>query len=97
MERSCFPPGSAKSVRNPVGAQPLPPVSYTHLDVYKRQGDYDLIATGDLGQVGSELLYELLGMDKIHLQPRHKDWCKAFMMTSVSFLRSQKYSAPLYP
>ncbi|MBC3516817.1 stage V sporulation protein AD [Neobittarella massiliensis] len=36
-------------------------------------GDYDLIATGDLGQVGSELLYELLGMDKIHLQPRHKD------------------------
>ena len=23
--------------------------------------------------------------------------CKAFMMTSVSFLRSQKYSAPLYP
>ena len=34
---------------------------------------YDLILTGDLGQVGSELLRELLGREKIDLGKRHSD------------------------
>ncbi len=35
--------------------------------------DYDMIFTGDLGQVGSELLYELLGREGIDLKGYHKD------------------------
>lgn len=35
--------------------------------------NYDLIVTGDLGKVGSELLYELLGKDKIFIEKNHKD------------------------
>ncbi len=34
---------------------------------------YDLIITGDLGQVGSEMLYELFKRDGINLESRHKD------------------------
>ena len=34
---------------------------------------YDLIVTGDLGKVGSELLYELLGKDHIFIEKKHKD------------------------
>ena len=38
-----------------------------------RPSDYDLIATGDLGQVGSELLCELLNRDGLDIAPRHND------------------------
>lgn len=34
---------------------------------------YDAIITGDLGQVGSEMLYELFSRDGINLEPVHKD------------------------
>ena len=34
---------------------------------------YDLIVTGDLGQVGSTLLVQLLQLDKIDISQRHKD------------------------
>ena len=35
--------------------------------------DYDLILTGDLGQVGSELLLELLRSNGIHIGHIHED------------------------
>ncbi len=35
--------------------------------------DYDVIFTGDLGSVGSTLLYELLDADKIDIKSNHKD------------------------
>lgn len=35
--------------------------------------DYDLIFTGDLGLVGSELLYQLLERNGIHLRKNHRD------------------------
>ena len=34
---------------------------------------YDLIITGDLGEVGSELLYDLFKRDGVELKSRHKD------------------------
>ena len=34
---------------------------------------YDLIITGDLGQVGSEMLYELFRRDGMSVESRHKD------------------------
>lgn len=36
-------------------------------------GDYDLILTGDLGQVGSDLLYELAIREGVDLRSRHTD------------------------
>ena len=36
-------------------------------------GDYDLILTGDLGQVGSDLLYELATREGVDLRSRHTD------------------------
>ena len=35
--------------------------------------DYDMIYTGDLGTIGSELLYELLQNDGIKIREKHKD------------------------
>lgn len=35
--------------------------------------DYDLILTGDLGQVGSDLLYELATREGVDLRSRHTD------------------------
>ena len=35
--------------------------------------DYDLIITGDLGKVGTELLYELLSRESIDIKPNHRD------------------------
>lgn len=35
--------------------------------------DFDYIVTGDLGKVGSTLLYELLEKDKINIRKNHKD------------------------
>ena len=34
---------------------------------------YDLIITGDLGEVGSEMLYDLFKRDGVELKSRHKD------------------------
>lgn len=42
-------------------------------DTGTKVGDYELIITGDLGQVGSELLYDLLGRENIDITDRHKD------------------------
>ena len=35
--------------------------------------DYDVIFTGDLGSVGSNLLYELLSKEGIDIKAKHKD------------------------
>lgn len=35
--------------------------------------DYDVIVTGDLGEIGSNMLYELFQRDGISLEQRHKD------------------------
>ena len=35
--------------------------------------DYDLVITGDLGKVGTDLLYELLESDGIDIRCRHRD------------------------
>lgn len=35
--------------------------------------DYDAIFTGDLGSVGSELLYQLLEKDKLNIRHKHRD------------------------
>lgn len=35
--------------------------------------NYDLIVTGDLGKVGSDILYELLEKENIDIRERHKD------------------------
>ena len=37
-------------------------------DTGTKPSDYDLILTGDLGEVGSKLLYELLEMNDIHIK-----------------------------
>ena len=42
-------------------------------DTRTKPEDYDMILTGDLGQVGSALLEQLLEQEKIHLQGRHQD------------------------
>ncbi len=43
-------------------------------DTQTKPEDYDLILTGDLGFVGSELLYELCAKEnKINIKPNHKD------------------------
>lgn len=42
-------------------------------DTETKPSDYDLILTGDLGKVGSELLVELLKMDKIDISKNHND------------------------
>ena len=46
----------------------------THLaNMRKSIDDFDFIVTGDLGLVGSELLYELFDKDKINIKKKHKD------------------------
>ncbi len=42
-------------------------------DTNTTASDYDLIVTGDLGLVGTELLYELLNKEKINIKDNHKD------------------------
>ncbi len=42
-------------------------------DTNTKPEDYDAIFTGDLGSVGSTLLYELLDGEKIDIKPNHKD------------------------
>ena len=42
-------------------------------DTQTKPEDYDLILTGDLGRVGSDLLYELTAKEGINLKGRHND------------------------
>lgn len=44
------------------------------LDTNTTADDYDMILTGDLGYVGSQLLYEIMQKEyKMKIQSRHKD------------------------
>ncbi|MDE7390259.1 MAG: stage V sporulation protein AD [Lachnospiraceae bacterium] len=42
-------------------------------DTGTTKDDYDMVITGDLGLVGTELLYELLDRENINLREKHKD------------------------
>ena len=42
-------------------------------DTAASPNDFDLIVTGDLGRVGSDLLYELLGKENVDITQNHKD------------------------
>lgn len=60
-----------------MGAAMAPAAAQTLMDFFKDTSsspdDYDLILTGDLGEVGSKLLYELLEKDHINIQKQHQD------------------------
>lgn len=60
-----------------MGAAMAPAAAETLTDYFNDTGtkpsDYDLILTGDLGEVGSKLLYELLEMNDIHIKDYHND------------------------
>lgn len=43
------------------------------VDTNTKPSDYDMIFTGDLGQVGTELLYELLSREGVDLKGNHMD------------------------
>jgi stage V sporulation protein AD len=46
----------------------------THLtNTAKSINDFDYIVTGDLGTVGSEMLYDLFDKDRINIKKKHKD------------------------
>ena len=60
-----------------MGAAMAPAAATTLKDFFDDTGtspsDYDLIVTGDLGEVGSNLLYELMNRDHIHIAENHTD------------------------
>lgn len=60
-----------------MGAAMAPAAATTLKDFFDDTGtgpsDYDLIVTGDLGAVGSNLLYELMNRDNIHIAENHTD------------------------
>ena len=62
---------------NNMGAAMAPAAAYTikqYLsDTHTVPSDYDLILTGDLGYVGSELLYEILTKESIDIKQVHND------------------------
>ena len=62
---------------NNMGAAMAPAAAYTikqYLsDTHTTPSDYDLILTGDLGYVGSELLYEILQKESVDIKPVHND------------------------
>ncbi len=62
---------------NNMGAAMAPAAADTIQSYFKDTNtspeDYDMIYTGDLGSIGSELLYELLEMKGIKLRSKHKD------------------------
>lgn len=62
---------------NNMGAAMAPAAASTlynyFTDTETKPTDYDLIVTGDLGKVGSELLYQLLEKDGINIRSRHMD------------------------
>lgn len=62
---------------NNMGAAMAPAAAYTikHYldDSHTKPCDYDYIITGDLGEVGSQLLIELLNKEGIDISAQHKD------------------------
>ncbi len=62
---------------NNMGAAMAPAAAQTFIDyfndTYTSPGDYDLIVTGDLGRVGTDLLYDLLEKENIFIKENHKD------------------------
>ena len=62
---------------NNMGAAMAPAAASTLSDFFKdtktSPSDYDLILTGDLGEVGSRLLYELLEKENIDISKKHSD------------------------
>lgn len=62
---------------NNMGAAMAPAAAATLEDFFcdtaTKPDDYDLILTGDLGEVGSKLMKELLDRDGIHIKNNHKD------------------------
>ncbi len=62
---------------NNMGAAMAPAAADTILsylnDTNTKTNNYDMIYTGDLGSVGTELLYQLLEKDGITLKGKHKD------------------------
>ena len=62
---------------NNMGAAMAPAAAATLEDFFcdtaTKPDDYDLILTGDLGEVGSKLMKELLERDGIHIKNNHKD------------------------
>lgn len=62
---------------NNMGAAMAPSAADTLIhyfnDTNTKPEDYDIIYTGDLGYVGSNLLYELLEREKIDIRCRHND------------------------
>lgn len=62
---------------NNMGAAMAPAAAQTlesyFLDTRTKPDDYDLILTGDLGEVGSKSLYDLLENDGINIRKQHND------------------------
>ena len=62
---------------NNMGAAMAPAAADTIKTFFEDTGtkpqDYDVIFTGDLGRVGTELLYEILDNENINLRENHKD------------------------
>ena len=60
-----------------MGAAMAPAAAGTLLDFFRDTGtgplDYDLILTGDLGKVGSDLLEQLTRADHVDIAPVHND------------------------
>ncbi len=60
-----------------MGAAMAPSAAQTLLDFFQDTGtgpaEYDLILTGDLGQIGSNLMQEILLKNGIGIAERHKD------------------------
>lgn len=63
--------------QNNMGAAMAPAAADTIARFFRDSGtspsDFDMIYTGDLGKIGSKLLYELLKNDGINISDRHKD------------------------
>jgi stage V sporulation protein AD len=62
---------------NNMGAAMAPAAARTLKDYFSdtntKPSDYDLILTGDLGEVGSKSLYDLLELENIDIKPNHND------------------------
>lgn len=62
---------------NNMGAAMAPAAADTLINYFKdtntKPDDYDLILTGDLGEVGSKCLYDLLELENISISGRHND------------------------
>lgn len=62
---------------NNMGAAMAPAAASTLLNYFKdtktTPNDYDMIFTGDLGCVGTELLYQLLDREKVDIRRNHSD------------------------